>query len=295
VHGSRIGVARSAGGGPWAYAGVLSGLDAAGERDGDNTHWAPEVVWDGECYRMYLTEIAGVPEQWHGHARHIIEYISDDLWSWQRLGAVPLASDRVIDACVARCPDGNWRLWFKDEARDSTTGVAVIARLDDPAGGVVEGEGIGGRPHEGPNVFELGGWQWMLVDEWRGMAVYRSRDAVHWERQGGPDEVVLGEPGRRPHDATFGRHGDVLVEGERAVLYYFTHPHWDGAEIADAPGAHAPSADGSSIDGSSADGSSAEGSSTGASDAGRARVSSVQAVDVTVRDGRLCVDRNRSL
>ena len=83
----------------------------------------------------------------------------------------------MIDACVAHCPDGRWRLWYKDEADDSTTWVAVS---DDLASWRVEGRAIGGRPHEGPNVFELGGWWWMLVDEWRGMGVHRSTDAITW-------------------------------------------------------------------------------------------------------------------
>jgi hypothetical protein len=59
---------------------------------------------------------------------------------------------------------------------------------------------------------------------------------VHWTRQGGPDDVILGEPGRRPGDETFGRHGDVVVDvdGDTATLYYFTHPHWDGWELGSA-------------------------------------------------------------
>ena len=35
------------------------------------------------------------------------------------------------------------------------------------------------------------GWWWMLVDEWRGMGVYRSADAAAWTRQGGPDDVMV--------------------------------------------------------------------------------------------------------
>jgi hypothetical protein len=225
VHGSRIGVARSADGLAWRYAGTVRGLELG---DGPETHWAPEVIDDGERYRMYLTVIDGVPDRWEGHARRIVEYVSDDLARWSVVGEVPLSSDRVIDACVAHCPDGRWRLWYKDEADDSTTWVAVSGDL---AAWQVEGRAIGGRPHEGPNVFELGGWWWMLVDEWRGMGVHRSRDAVTWERQGGPDDVILGEPGSRAGDGTFGRHGDVVVEGQQAVLYYFTHPHWDGSEL----------------------------------------------------------------
>jgi hypothetical protein len=227
VHGSRIGVARSVDGLAWRYAGTLDGLQLG---DAPETHWAPEVIHDGERYRMYLTVIDGIPDRWEGHPRRIVEYASDDLAGWRVVGEVPLSSDRVIDACVARCPDGLWRLWVKDEADDSTTWVAASIDLA-PGSWRVEGRAIAGRPHEGPNVFELGGRWWMLVDEWRGMGVFRSGDTVTWERQGGPDDVILGEPGRRRGDGTFGRHGDVVVEGDRAVLYYFTHPHWHGSEL----------------------------------------------------------------
>ena len=255
VHGSRVGVARSADALDWRYAGTVAGLE---QGDGPETHWAPEVIDDGERYRMYLTVIDGIPDRWEGHPRRIVEYVSDDLERWSVVGGIPLSSDRVIDACVAHCPDGLWRLWYKDEADDSTTWVAVS---DDLGSWRVEGRAIGGRPHEGPNVFELGGWWWMLVDEWRGMGAYRSDDAVAWTRQGGPDDVILGAPGRRAGDETFGRHGDVVVDGDAATLYYFTHPHWDGSEL-------------------------------GSSDAREARRSAVFAAPLHVVDDRLVCDRD---
>ena len=265
VHGTRIGVARSDDAIDWRYAGTVEGLElaaggSAGSGNRGETHWAPEVIDDGQRYRMYLTVIDGVFADWD-HARRIVEYTSDDLECWTVVGDVPLSSDRVIDACVARCPDGRWRLWYKDEADDSTTWAAVS---DDLSTWRVEGRAIGGRPHEGPNVFELGGWWWMVVDEWRGMGVHRSADAVTWTRQGGPDDVILGAPGRRRGDETFGRHGDVVVEGDRAVLYYFTHPHWDGAEL-------------------------------GSSDAAPARLSAVFAAPLAVVDDRLVCDRDASV
>lgn len=226
VHGSRVGVARSTDGVAWEYAGTLE-PDAAGLalRAGSppartqTTHWAPEVVNDGAAWRMYLTEIDGVPDRWPGFARSIVEYRSPDLRTWTRRGALPLSSDRVIDAAAARTPDGHWRLWFKDEAADSVTMVAVS---DDLESWRVEGTAIGGRPHEGPSVFALGGWWWMIVDEWRGMAVHRSADAISWTRQGGPDAVVLGAgevagPG-------FGHHGAAVRDGDVVWFYYFGHP-----------------------------------------------------------------------
>ncbi|MCI2957650.1 hypothetical protein MN032_08095 [Agromyces atrinae] len=262
VHGSRIGVARSVDGVDWAYEGVVDGLDAGADA-GPNTHWAPEVIWDGARYRMYLSFIAGVPDRWEGHARVIREFVSDDLRTWTPAKELRLSSNRVIDACVAPCPDGRWRLWYKDEGRGSTTWVASSADL---ASWTVEGVVIDGRPHEGVNVFELGGYWWLLVDEWRGMGVYRSPDAVTWTRQGGPDAVILG--GVDPEEAdrlasddlTFGRHGDVVVCGDRAVLYYFTHPHWDGSEL-------------------------------GSADDAAARLSAVHTAELSVVDGVLVCDR----
>jgi hypothetical protein len=238
VHGSRVGIARSADGERWTYVGTLE-PDAGGLylREGappaftEQTHWAPEIISDGDRWRMYLTEIDGVPDRWDGHSRHIVEYESHDLTRWRRCGALSLSSERVIDAAVARCPDGMWRLWYKDEAADSTTWVASSADL---RSWLVEGMVIGGRPHEGPYVFLLDGWWWMLTDEWRGMAVYRSNDAISWERQGGADAVILGGYAAAGDGVQVGRHGSVRVEGDGARLYYFTHPWWDGSEIADA-------------------------------------------------------------
>jgi hypothetical protein len=236
VHGSRIGVARSTDGQEWRYSGTLEPDDhGLALRQGappvsvDRTHWAPDVIHDGAGWRMYLTEIDAVPSQWEGHDRHIVEYLSDDLRSWTRRGVLPLASDRVIDAAVTRCPDGRWRLWHKDEAAGSVTAVASTDDLDRPWR--LDGVAIDGRPHEGPSVFALGGWWWMLTDEWRGMAVYRSPDATAWERQGDADAVILGESGDPAAGVQIGRHGAVLVEDGIGRLFFFSHPWWDGSEL----------------------------------------------------------------
>ncbi|GAB3551476.1 family 43 glycosylhydrolase [Arthrobacter tumbae] len=221
VHGSRIGVAVSDDGARWLHRGVVDGLDPAGEH-GPNTHWAPEVVWDGTRYSMYLTWIRGMPSTWAGHERRIAYLVSDDLESWEHRGFLELSSDYVIDAAVARTPDGLQRLWYKDEADGSTTWAAVSA---DGHSWTVEGQVIGGAPHEGPNVFELGGFFWMIVDEWRGQRVYRSADGVSWSAQG----LILDVPGTHPEDRQVGRHADVVVCGEEAVAFYFTHPEWGGS------------------------------------------------------------------
>ncbi|BDZ41373.1 hypothetical protein GCM10025865_06720 [Paraoerskovia sediminicola] len=163
---------------------------------------------------------------------------------------------------------GGWRLWYKDEADGSTTWAADspdLYRWD------VVGRVIGGRPHEGPNVFRLGGHGWMIVDEWRGQMVYRSDDLSTWEQQG----LLLDGSGSRPDDTGPGLHADVVpVSDDEAWIVYFTHP---GPESG-APGA--PVVDeGRGLD---------DGPGGVAAD----RRSSVQAAVLRVVDGVLVCDRD---
>jgi hypothetical protein len=233
IHGSPIGVAVSTDdGASWVYRGTVARLDAPADLGQRNTHWAPEVIFAEGQYHMFLSYLTGVPHDWPGFDRTIVHFTSPDLENWTRVGPLTLSSSRVIDACVFHCPDGLWRLWYKDEAKGSGTWAASSPDLFD---WTVEGQVLPGNPdgppHEGPNVFELGGWYWLIVDEWHGQAVYRSTDTRNWERQG----LIGGEPGVDPVDRRYVRHADVEVVGDHAALYYFTHPEWDERSQAEGP------------------------------------------------------------
>jgi hypothetical protein len=143
VHGSPIGIAVSTDeGASWSYRGNVAGLDDPADPV-LNTHWAPEVMWGEGEYHMYLSYITGTPEKWPGHERHIVHFTSPDLIHWTRIGPLRLSSDYVIDAAVALCPDGLYRLWYKDEAHGACSGVATSTNLYD---WTVEGVAIPGEP-----------------------------------------------------------------------------------------------------------------------------------------------------
>jgi hypothetical protein len=149
-------------------------------------------------------------------------------------------------------------MWYKDEANGSAT---YAADSDDLYEWQVVGPVIQGRGHEGPNVFRFKDSYWMIVDEWRGQGVYRSDNLEAWERNG----LILDQPGAREDDGTIGLHADVVVQGDEAYIFYFTHPDRRG-ELAEA----------------------------GAPQSYFTRRSSIQAARLQVKDGILMCDRNEA-
>lgn len=214
VHGTPIGIAESTdGGATWHYK-QDADIDYT---KGDDTYWAPEVIEHNGTYHMYLTYVPGIFKNW-SHPRHILHLTSNNLLDWEYQSTLPLACDKVIDACVFHLDDGTWRMWYNNE-KDSKS--IYYADSKDLYTWIDKGKAIGDRPGEGPKVFRWKGYLWMVVDVWRGLGIYRSEDGKSWTRQ---DDNVLQEPGTGDDDRTQGHHADVVVNGERAYLFYFTHP-----------------------------------------------------------------------
>jgi len=219
VHGTRIGIAESTDGAQWRYVGTAD-IDLPVEIGGtEPTQWAPEVITapDGR-HHMFLTVVPGVFEDWQ-HPRTIVHLTSTDLRHWADARALSLSSDRVIDACVYPVP-GGWRLWYNNERDHKSIYFADSPDLDT---WVDRGKcaGVGERPGEGPYVFRWRGAFWMLVDLWHGLGAYRSDDLLEWHAQVGN---LLERPGTGADDGVNGGHPGVVVNGNRAYVFYFTHP-----------------------------------------------------------------------
>ena len=220
VHGTRIGIAESLDrGATWKYRGIAE-IDYG---KGEYSYWAPDVIDDGARYHMFLSFVPGMHTDW-SVTRQIIHLTSDDLLKWKYESTLKLASDRVIDPTLARLPDGTWRMWYNEERDHKSIYCADSADLytwHDKE------KVIGDQPGEGPKVFRWKEHYWMIVDVWQGLRVYRSDGAVKWEKQ---DEQLLAEPGKGADDRVKGGHADVVVSGERAFLFYFTHPGRTGPD-----------------------------------------------------------------
>ena len=163
--------------------------------------------------------------EWGGDAR-ITHYTSPDLWNWKHEGDLKLSSNNVIDPTFYKLPDGKWHVWFKDQTLGSITMTGSSGNLKDWI--TADKPAIGGKPHEGPKVFFFKNTYWMITDEWAGQRVYCSKDAAIWEKQG----MILDKNGTRNQDTPTGAHADVVVTGEKAYIFYFTHPgrkiHFEG-------------------------------------------------------------------
>jgi beta-xylosidase len=231
VHGTPIGIAESADGGTtWEYVGKAE-IESPDPSIEEPTYWAPEVLrGDDGRWHMFLTVVPGVFTDWN-HPRQIVHYESDDLRKWSNPRPLKLANDKVIDATLFKLPDGTWRMFYNNERDGKSIYFADSPDLDEWTDRG-RAEGVGNRC-EGPKVFRWRDKYWMVVDQWRGLGVFRSLDAEHWEAQ--PDNL-LQRPGQGEDDQVQGQHADVVVSGDRAYLFYFTHPGRRG-EAAQSDGA----------------------------------------------------------
>ncbi|MBN2476518.1 MAG: hypothetical protein JXB62_18025 [Pirellulales bacterium] len=219
VHGTRIGIAASADGGvSWHYLGEAD-IELPPRFGGQQaTHWAPEVVTGPNgTHHMFLSVVPGVFADWD-HPRWIVHLTSTDLRHWKYHSVLELASDRVIDACVLRLPDGTWRMWYNNE-RDRKS--IYFADSPDLMTWQDRGKAVGDQAGEGPTVLRWRDRYWMITDVWSGLAAYSSDDALTWTRQPGN---LLEKPGRGADDQVKGGHPGVVVSGDRPFLFYFTHP-----------------------------------------------------------------------
>ncbi|MBN2183241.1 MAG: family 43 glycosylhydrolase [Sedimentisphaerales bacterium] len=214
VHGTHIGIAESAdNGATWTYRGI-SQIDLG---EPNQTHWAPEVIEHDGTYHMFLTFVPGIFNDWR-HPRDIVHLTSKDLLKWDYQSTLKLTSDRVIDACVLQLPDGTWRLWYNNEVDGKSI---YYADSPDLYKWTDKGKALGERPGEGPKVFKWHGKYWMVVDVWSGLGVYYSDDLLNWRRQ---EKNLVEQPGTGLDDQVKGGHPDVVVSGDKAYLFYFTHP-----------------------------------------------------------------------
>lgn len=213
-YGNAIGIASGEdSGSTWVYRGTLN-LEF---EKGQNTFWAPDIVYDKGLYHLFVAYIRGVRIHWGGEA-HLIHYTSKNLWDWKKVGVVKLPSSKAIDPSLFQMPDGTWRMWYKDENRHSSI---MMAESRDLIHWTAHNEPVLGKSsQEGPKIFYYKGYYWMLTDEWKGMRVYRSVNADHWEKQG----MILDSASARPEDRPSGAHGDVIICGDQAWVIYFTHP-----------------------------------------------------------------------
>ena len=166
---------------------------------------------------MYLSYVPGVFADWR-HPRWIVHLTSKNMINWDFQSRLQLASERCIDACVFRLPDGTWRMYYNNENDGKSI---YYADSPDLYNWTDSGKRVVSHRGEGPKVFQWKGKNWMLTDSWRGLSVFSSDDLINWKRQ---ENNILETPGSGPDDGVKGGHCDVVVQGDRAFVFYFTHP-----------------------------------------------------------------------
>ncbi len=215
VHGTEIGIAQSSNGGAnWEYKQIAN---IAYNLVKEPTFWAPDVIENNGNYHMYLTIVPGIFEDWY-HPRSIAHFTSHDLLNWKYESTLELSSERVIDASVFKLPNGKWRMYYNNENDNKSIYYADSEDLytwGDSGKKVIEDRG------EGAKVFSWKDKNWLVLDSWDGLSVYSSDDFENWKKQ--PNNI-LEKPGKGKDDKVKGGHSDIVVQGEKAFVFYFTHP-----------------------------------------------------------------------
>jgi hypothetical protein len=205
IHGCKIGIAASEDGGAnWKYLGTADITYGQDLYPTNYTYWAPEVIWVTNQYHMFLAFVPGIFDDWK-HPREIVHLTSKDGLKWDTVGKVDLQSGKVIDPCVIQLPNGDWRMFYKDEARPHNV---CYADSHDLYKWETKGNAVTDRNGEGEKCFHWQGKYWLMADTDRpvGQAVWSSDDCTHWTSQ---DSTI------------YGSHGDVVVSGGRAWWFYF--------------------------------------------------------------------------
>lgn len=213
VHGTPIGIAESKDGSHWDYKQTCN-INYSFE---NCTYWAPDVIEHNGIFHMYLTIVPGVFEDWN-HPRYIVHLTSQNLVDWDFQSELKLASDRCIDASVFQLPDSTWRMYYNNE-RDKKS--IYYADSPDLYHWIDSNQKVVNDRGEGPKVFHWKGKNWMICDTWNGLSVYESVDFINWNKQ---KNNILQVPGTGEDDRVIGGHPDVIVNGNKAYIFYFTHP-----------------------------------------------------------------------
>ncbi len=116
-------------------------------------------------------------------------------------------------------------MWYKDEADDASTWSVDSPDLEVWHSPQRVLQTPGG--HEGPNVFRFCDAYWLVVDSWDGQLAYRSDDLCRWCPAGRVLDTSSASQSCREDDVGPGLHSDVVVDGDRAFIFYFTLPEAD--------------------------------------------------------------------
>ena len=158
------------------------------------THlWAPHVVFNKGVYYMFYCGGSGDSAKYKIHLA-----TSTDLWTWKRHPKNPMVVDgfdardpmvlRVGDqwvmyyTCTSE-PEGGYHIVAYRTSKDLVTWGAKHAAYTSPH------KGTAGGPTESPFVVRRGEYYYLFCGpsgDYRGTAVYRSKDPFHWEKK---DEV----------------------------------------------------------------------------------------------------------
>lgn len=212
----------------WRFLGYASFDGQPGRPDMPVTFWAPGLIRKGDTWHMFVTYKPTAIPPWggDGEIRHYTAPAADPLHGWTLATPSQFPGPDPIDATLLSI-GGETRAYYRvgkgggiqwSSSRDLTTWTHNGKLLGDVNAPAAQ---RGFDYQEAPYVFRFADAFWLLTDPHKGLAVYRSTDAITWKLQG----RIMEAPGTGSADATLARHPAVTVVQGRAFLFYHTEPN----------------------------------------------------------------------
>lgn len=231
--GTPIGVISSTDFVEWNFEGYCKFDGIGGEKDADETFWAPAIISSNGFLHLFVTykpDTVPTKGAWGGPGK-IVHYktpLDNPVDGWLKVGDMHDSTINALDATVYR-KEELFHVWFKGKKTGAAKNelyhmVSSDMKNWENAGfsksDVFNAEVTGSDFEEAPYIFQWKNNYWLLTDPHNGFFVYKSTDGEDWKFQG----TILKEGGDRKLDGSMARHCSVAVKDERAFIVYHVEP-----------------------------------------------------------------------
>ncbi|MGQ8338931.1 hypothetical protein ACUNWD_20400 [Sunxiuqinia sp. A32] len=231
--GTPIGVISSSNLADWRFEGYCMFDGIGGKKDAEETFWAPAIISTNGFLHLFITykpDTIPTKGAWGGPGK-IVHYktsLKDPIKGWVKVEDMHDSTINALDATVYK-NENLFHVWYKGKKQGATKNELYHLTSSDfenwenqgfSKSDVFNEKATGSSFEEAPYIFQWKDSFWLITDPHDGFFVYKSIDGENWIFQG----TILKEGGTRNLDTSMARHCSVIVNNDRAFIFYHVEP-----------------------------------------------------------------------